>query len=139
MEKKFKSFIEPLNYIWLLMSFGLVYLFKPSFRRELKKIKTGRSIFVYLRVITKREMGGLPYFTLFIVFILPLILYVIPLIITNYIAPYFLSVLANKEINIDMVGFEFTGFLIASISCFIISLFIPLLFPVPSTMLDPQS
>lgn len=107
--KTIGRFFEPLYFILVCTIFSLLWILKPSFRTELRKLKTGRSKVVIARLLSKRFSVDMP-------------LLIPGTLITGAAIGYFTfySLLSLA-----------TG---AVVSFGVLTLF-PLLFPVPSTSL----
>ena len=127
---------EPISFLWLFMAFMLMYAIKPSFRLRIKSFKTGRSKVTYLRAMSKSHSNDHPYTIPFLILVLPLLFYVIPQIIIRILSPIIASVLTDRPVVFSYPEISFTGFFITSAVIFIFTLLIPLIFPVPSTLLN---
>lgn len=108
MEKLNENIFEPVFAVWLLLSFVWLYTTKSSFRVECITLvkKTSRKKVVLWRALSKRSFKEVPYFMVLI------------------FAFGSLPGLALGEYLLSITGI---GFL------FILTTFIPVLFPMPST------
>ena len=98
-------------FVWMMISLFLLFVSSKQFRRESKKIlnKTGRSVWVIMRLASKRTSQDMPLLT-------PLFMFL----------PGVVLGIAEQSILFFIVGC-FYGVLILAI--------IPILFPMPSTLI----